>query len=55
MFGDTPMKREGTPVKYDDAWSTKEEVFYRWCKEMYPQAVAEWKAVMDIERSVNDE
>lgn len=52
-FGSVPMKGEGQKIKYDPWETTMEEEFYKWCKVMYPQAIKEFKAVQDVERSVD--
>jgi hypothetical protein len=52
-FGSAPIRAEGQTVEY--AWEIPEEVkFYEWCKTMYPQAIKEFKAVRDVQRSVKD-
>jgi hypothetical protein len=53
-FGSAPMKREGATVNYDDSWLSEEEMFWEWCKTMYPQAIKEFKAVRDIQKGVED-
>lgn len=54
-FGSAPIMREGQPIKYDVWEEPEESKFYRWAEKMYPQAIKEWKAVRDIERSVENE
>jgi hypothetical protein len=52
-FGSAPIRAEGQAVKYD--WEhSDEEMFWEWCKTMYPQAIKEFKAVRDIQKGVED-
>jgi len=53
-FGSAPIKAQGQPIKYDIWEEPEESRFYRWAEKMYPQAIKEFNAVRDIERSVED-